>query len=236
MSIVAAKCPVCGRDIGFEETAEEYVCIFCGAKLMTSALKSEHVNRVMGGEPEKKPMKKPDDLFGKRPNIVPPRADGEREQMKKPEPVQKAESKDEPELTEEEIKHELERKVGFKEELRQVVKQIDELRGKRDPLKNKLKTLKTMSMVGLIGFGVVVIAAFILLDGNSVNSTYVLLGASLLGLIAGFMFVFSLIRRKETEKEQKRLEKTISEKKQKRDVLIGRLNKINKKLHIHHDD
>ena len=223
MSIVAAKCPVCGRDNGFEENAEEYTCIFCGSKLITSALKREHVNN----DKSVKPDKKPEDLFSGKHVITPPKDD-----ESKPVP----EKKNEPELTEEEIKHELERKAGFKEELREAVKQIDDLRAKRDPLKKKLKTLKNMSIIGLIGLGAAVIGAFVLLDGNRIDSKYVILGAVVLGLIFGFMLVFSQIRRKETEKEQKRLEKAISEKKQKRDVLEGRIIKINKKLHIHHDD
>lgn len=224
MSIVAAKCPVCGRDIGFEESAAEYECIFCGAKLMTSALKKERLdNRARAERPAvRREVKRSSDE-------KPPEAP-----EKKPPEEPKAAS--EPELTEEEIKHELERKAGFKQELHDVAKEIDDLRKKRAPLENRVKTAKLMSIIGAVTIGAAVIALFLLIDSAAVQKGYVILGGALLGGIGIFMMVFSLMRNKEALAARKKLETRISEKKQKRDVLIGRLNKINKKLHIHHDE
>ncbi len=43
MSVLAAKCPCCGRDIGFDENTQEYTCVFCGAKLQIAALKTQRL-------------------------------------------------------------------------------------------------------------------------------------------------------------------------------------------------
>lgn len=224
MSMVAAKCPVCGRDIAFDESIAEYTCVFCGAKLKTSALKSEHLG---GGSTD--PFDKP---------VAPARNPVRPPAIKDDEPRRETKHEtrsSEPELSEEEKNRELEKKAGYKQELRDVNKQIDELRAKRDPLKNQLKNSKFMTVAGVIVAGVVLLAAMFLMDDGRLNQNVILMGAVIIGVIAIFMIVFSLIRKSETEKAQKKLEKTITEKKKKRDDLIGRLNYINKKLHIHHD-
>lgn len=228
MSIAAAKCPVCGRDIGFDEKAEEYVCIFCGAKLMTSALKKE---RLAGREEKPRPevrrgLVRSED---EKPKAEPPKDAPREAAPEKP----KAE---EPELTEEEIKHELERKAGFKQELHDVAKEIDELRAKRAPYDNRAKTAKLMSIVGVVIAGSALIALFLFIDNAAIEKSYVIMGGGVLSVLGILITVFSLAKKKEALAARKKLESRISEKKQKRDVLIGRLNKINKKLHIHHDE
>lgn len=230
MSIVAAKCPVCGRDIGFEEGAEEYTCIFCGSKLILSALKTEHIEAGPAPKPAKVTAKPP--VKDEAPAQEKPRAPI-------PEiPRFESERTSEPELTEEEIKAELERKVGFKEELRAVVKEIDELRAKRDPLKARLKTVKSVSWMGgaLLVFDILAVLLLYKEENANNYSNYVLAGGVFVGLIAGFMFFYSAARKRGILKAQKKLEDSISDKKQKRDVLIGRLNKINRRLHIHSDE
>ena len=224
MSMVAAKCPVCGRDIAFDENIAEYTCVFCEAKLKTAALKSEQI----GGR-RNDPFEKP--VAPVRNPVRPPAI---RDDEPKHETKHEAKSS-EPELSEEEKKHELEKKAGYKQELRDVNKQIDDLRAKRDPLKNQLKNTKFMTVAGVVVAGVVLLAAIFLMDDGRLNQNVILMGAVIVGVIAIFMIVFSLIRKSETEKAQKKLEKTITEKKKKRDDLIGRLNHINKKLHIHHE-
>ncbi len=228
MSIVAAKCPVCGRDIGFDEKAEEYVCIFCGAKLMTSALKKE---RLAGREEKPRPAVRRGIVRSEdeKPKAEPPKDDPRETAPEKP----KAE---EPELTEEEVKRELERKAGFKQELHDVVKEIDELRAKRTPLESRGKTAKTMSIIGVVIIGAALIALFLLIDNPSIPRSYVIIGGAIAACLGIFTVIFSLMKKKEAASARKKLETRISEKKQKRDVLIGRLNKINKKLHIHHDE
>lgn len=228
MSIVAAKCPVCGRDIGFDENTAEYTCIFCGSKLMTSALKKERVesNEKRRGE------------AGQRERVVRERdaqpRPSEPPRVKEPAPIGESDAGEE--LSEEEKNRELERKAGFKTELRSVVKQIDELRAKRSTYSSQLKTAKVLSVVGVVFVCAVLIAVFLMLDSGKPDKTYVIVGGAIAGGIGLFTTVFSLMRRSETEKARKQLEEKISEKKQKRDVLIGRLNKINKKLHIHSDE
>lgn len=225
MSIVAAKCPVCGRDIGFDEKAEEYTCIFCGSKLMTSALKKEHLSNRP--DRERPPVRR---------EIIRSSDEKPKEQPHEKPQAPAPEHAPESELTEEEIKHELERKAGFKQELHDVVKEIDELRAKRAPLENRVKTAKTMSIVGVVIIGAALIGLFLLIDNPSIQRSYVILGGALAGGIGIFTVIFSLVRKKESSSARKKLENRISEKKQKRDILIGRLNKINKKLHIHHDE
>lgn len=133
------------------------------------------------------------------------------------------------ELTEEEIAHELERKAGFKEELWATVKQIDELRDRREVFNAKRKTAKRLSFVALcvVAFAVVVLLA----PGE--DSLFSFVAAGLLAAVALVMLIVSAVTRSDVIKQQKKLESTIRDKKEKRDILIGRLNKINRKLHIH---
>lgn len=244
MSIVAARCPVCGRDIGFEEGVEEYTCIFCGEKLMTSALIKEPVNGAKKPEMKKyvPPEKRTPSERSSSADYTSGSGSGSRHHSSEHSHSHShSDGADKPveperELTEEEVKEYLEKKTRAKAELHDVVKEIDSLREKRDPLKERLKTTKNMTLYGCIGAGAVILAMIIFYDISAQNNVYVMLGGLVLGATAIFMIVLSWIRRKEIKTSQKRLEKTIGEKKDKRDTLIARLNRINKKLHIHSDN
>lgn len=220
MSVYAAKCPCCGRDIGFEEGAEECTCIFCGAKLLTSALSKE---LVRSDEHEKEPEKAPE----KEPEEAPETA---------PVPKEKAEEAEkDPELTPEEIAQELDRKVEFKAELHRVVRQIDELREKRSVYKAQIKS--SGISIG-VGAGLIAAAPLLMLffydreKGFTGGMTTWAIAAGVVGLV---VLAIGIARRRDARNGQNKLEATIRDKKDKRDILIGRLNKINKKLHIHHD-
>lgn len=252
MSILAAKCPCCGRDIGFEKDIEEVTCVFCGARLKVAALKTETV------EPPAQNAK-PSESNG----ASDPSADkgsqssehhrsehhhgehhhgehhhsehhhsehhhGEHHHGEHRESVREVNA---PELTEEEIAEELKRKAEFKDELHTTVHQINDLRARRPKLQTKLRTISTLGIVGAIlavGAG---LAIFLFAEGDSEN-TLLMIISGVVALIALAMLITSAVRRGEIKKQQSRLEESILEKKQKRDILIGRLNKINKTLHI----
>lgn len=155
----------------------------------------------------------------------------------KPEPPeQKIEPpRQEAELTEAEKAHQLERKAAFKKELHETVKHIDELRERREVYKSQLKTTKQLSIIGI---ALALIAAAVLLfpSKDDEKGIFAFAVAGVIAVVALFMLIASALRKKDVHKQQKKLEATIREKKDKRDVLIGRLNKINKQLHIHSDE
>ncbi len=222
MSIVAAKCPCCGRDIGFEENTAEYTCIFCGARLRTSALRSE----VLSGGNASSP--RPAAETEARPHTH----SQEKPREQSGESSERAEREQES-LSEEETALQLKRKAEFKEELKKIVKQIDDMRSRKHKLQAKLKTAK-----GLIsgGMGAAVIGIFLLVLFINEHSTFGIIASIVIFMIGGFTLVYSSLRGRETKEELKTLEKSIGEKKEKRDVLIGRLNKINKRLNITHGE
>ncbi|MBO6061123.1 MAG: TFIIB-type zinc ribbon-containing protein [Clostridia bacterium] len=198
MGVFAAVCPCCGKDIGFDDKAAEYVCIYCGAKLRTSAL-----NKVPVGKA-----------------------------AKEAEPGPKREGEEE--LTDEEVTKELIRKVEYKDDLRKVEKQIEELRTKRPKFESRLKTMKSLAWVGVGFAAAAAVVVVVFADENREGIDASLIVAAVLAAIGLFTIILAAIRRADLKKQQARLEESILEKKQKRDILIGRLNKINKRLHIHH--
>ena len=240
MAIVAANCPCCGRDIGFEEGSKEYTCIFCGAKLITAALVKERLDTHANTGYERYRKGDADDARhrAKQKQYAPPTAEVEKKTESTQETAPKAEpakpEKTEPELTEEEIRVQLMRKTEFKQELREVVKEIDTLRSRRERFTTQLKTCRVLMIMGLVLIGAA--AAVVILFGNNeeLPSRFIVAGAlAALGLVA---LILSEVKKNGVKKEQKKHEHTIEEKKEKRDILIGRLNKINKRLHIHDGD
>ncbi len=241
MAILAANCPCCGRDIGFDESVKEYTCIFCGAKLITAALVKERVEHSHGHSSYEHYRK--DDFSDKHRrsgSVVREReteSKASAKQTEKPDisfESKPAEKKPEPELTEDEIREQLMRKAEFKQELRDIVKEIDTLRSQRTRFTPQLNFCRMLMIFGLI-FIAVAAAIVIIFDGAEDVTRRVIIAAVVagLGLIA---LIVSEIKKNAVKKQQKKLEETISEKKEKRDILIGRLNKINKLLHIHSDD
>lgn len=226
MGILAAKCPCCGRDIGFEENTTDYTCVFCGAELKVSALKTQAV------EPT---VKKSDAPVKEEKEEKKPKPDPAQFSKRRHREVRTADDIDPAEvgMTREQIEEQLQRKAEYKEELHAVVKQIDEFRARRPKLEAKRKTVTTLGGVG-IGLAVAAAVAIMLFaDGESDLSDVLLVISGIVAAVAVFMLILSAVRRRDIKKQQSRLEETILEKKQKRDVLIGRLNKINKALHIH---
>jgi hypothetical protein len=135
----------------------------------------------------------------------------------------------EPQLTEEEKAYELERKARFKEELHAAVKQIDELHDRRKVFKTRRKTAKALVGVGLA----CILFALLVLFTPGEDSLFSFVAAGILGAVAVVILIVSAATRSDVIKQEEKLEKTIAAKKEERDILIGRLNKINKKLHIH---
>ena len=246
MAILAANCPCCGRDIGFEEGTKEYTCIFCGAKLITATLVKERLDSNANRGYER--YRKGDALDEmarpriRQPFIQPavtvtpaekPEEQPSKEQPPKEQPAAPA-KQPEPELTEEEIRVQLMRKAEFKQELRDVVKEIDTLRSRRERFTYQLKTCRVLMTIGLVFIAAA--AAVMIVFGNNEEMTrrFVIAGAlAALGLLS---LILSEVKKNGVKKQQKKHERTIEEKKEKRDVLIGRLNKINKRLHIHDSD
>lgn len=246
MEILAAKCPCCGRDIGFEENVKEYTCIFCGAVLKTAALKSEHVGAQNNAE---KTDKGGADKGGsKKAGLYTDRAHSDHAHFDRDHASHShsshshshSRSRSEPEaeemteLSEEEVKHQLERKAEFKKELHEEVKQLDELRAKRPKLEAKVKAANLLSIMGIVLTALSAVGIMITVDSGD-NSQGFIISLALAG-VALFMLITSLIRKRDIKSQQSKLEASIREKKEKRDILIGRLNKINKMLHIHSDE
>lgn len=236
MAILAANCPCCGRDIGFDENAREYTCIFCGAKLITATLVKERLDPAhadAGYERYRKGDYSDPSVKVKRQPAAEPQKPAA-VQKPAPEPKKESEKPKEPELTEEEIRTQLMRKTEFKQELRDTVKEIDTLRSRRERFTLQLKSCKWLMAVGLVL--IALSAAVMMLFGNNeeLSHRFIIAGAlASLGIIA---LILSEVKKNGVKKQQKELEKNIEEKKEKRDILIGRLNKINKRLHIHDSD
>ena len=220
MSIVAAKCPVCGRDIGFDETAAEYTCIFCGARLKTAALKCE------------KPVKAADRAAGRTEAHSDVAAVFERH-------VGNVTDRDRVTaegLSEEEIEAELSRKVGLKEELRLTVKEIDALRKKRDPIKAMGKRMnKAFAFAGLF-LAIALIAFFFVFGSAEKYRTPVMIASAVVFVLGLALIVYAAVRKRRVASDGEKLEENITAKKSKRDGIIDELNAINKKLGIHHHD
>ncbi|MBO4384454.1 MAG: TFIIB-type zinc ribbon-containing protein [Clostridia bacterium] len=214
MSIVAAKCPVCGRDIGFDESAAEYTCIFCGAKLTTSALKTEKP-----AEAGKTAHHDLSAFFDKGPAKV---SDRDRVTATN--------------LSEEEITAELTRKVGLKEDLRHAVKAIDALRKKRHSLKSRNKRLTRSLIIGCAAASASLIAFFLVLGTELKLMLPVSIVSGVVFAFGAALIIFSLVNKKKVSAAREKLEENILEKKAVRDGLIDELNAINRKLGIHHHD
>lgn len=235
MAILAANCPCCGRDIGFDEHAKEYTCIFCGAKLITAALVKERLDSQTNAGYERYRKGDADDVrhrSGRRQYAEPKAetASAKPEPAKAEAPAKPAEpEKKEPELTEEEIRVQLMRKAEFKQELRDVVKEIDTLRSRRERFTSQLSVCRTLMIIGLVFIAAAV--AVIVFLGEKLDYSLLLAGG--LAALGVFTLILSEIKKNSVKKQQKKHEQTIEEKKEKRDILIGRLNKINKHLHIH---
>lgn len=215
MSIVSAKCPVCGHEIGFDETAVEYTCIFCGAKLKTSALKVE------------KPAEAPSDeqshdlsaFFGRHKDKV-----SERDRVTAVG------------LSEEEITSELARKVGLKEDLRHAVKAVDALRNKRHSLKERKKKLTRSLAIGSAAAAVSLLVFFLVLGSEMKVFLPVTIVSGLIFAFGSALIIISLVNKKKVSDAMEKLEENILDKKAARDSLIDELNAINRKLGIHHHD
>ena len=248
MEILAAKCPCCGRDIVFEENVKEYTCIFCGAVLKTAALKSEHVGAQNNAEKTDKGGA--DKSGSKKAGLYTDRAHSAHAHFDRDHASHShsshshshshSSSRSEPEaeemteLSEEEVKHQLERKAEFKKELHEAVKQLDDLRAKRPKLEAKVKAANLLSIMGIVLTALSAVGIMITVDSGD-NSQGFIISLALAG-VALFMLITSLIRKRDIKSQQSKLEASIREKKEKRDILIGRLNKINKMLHIHSDE
>ena len=228
MSIITAKCPCCGRDIGFDKNAAEYTCIFCGARLRTSALKSEEVYRpgeAVSARPQREGQGKAAPVQAAAQPAAQPAVPRQNTA-----PVKPAEG-----VTEEERSLQLKRKAEFKAELKKTVKQIDDMRERKPKLSKILTTTKSF-MIGGAALAVAAVFFILVCIGGAIENPTFGIVASALALAVGFvMMILSAKRGRETKEEIKRLEKNISERKEKRDVLIGRLNKINERLGIHHE-
>ena len=249
MSIFAANCPCCGRDIGFDESAKEYTCIFCGAKLITATLVKERLDSThqnAGYERYRKGDHTDAEHSGRRQGASwhgPVKQEAQPAPSEQPQKAEEKPAEEEPheeekheELTEEQIRVQLMRKAEFKQELRDTVKEIDNLRSKRERFTSQLKTCKLLMWMGLSFIGIAAVIAIMFGDkegGVFGDSLMVALALAILGIVA---LILSEVKKNGVKKQQKKHEQTIEEKKEKRDILIGRLNKINKRLHIHDDD
>ncbi len=252
MAIYAATCPCCGRDIGFDENASEHTCIFCGAKLITAALAREKLDS--NGKAHDYEHYRDDDALdaafaSRREAVHMPTAN---QTPSSPQPMRpyaqpqntnssaqsaSAEQGEKP-LTDEEVREQLMRKAGFKQELRAVVKEIDVLRGRRKRYESGIKLSKLITLSGVILMLIACVLAFSMLnDDLTVKANlYPLIIAAVLLMGGVGLTILAEVRKKGIAKQQKKLEDSIADKKGKRDTLIGRLNKINHVLHIHEDE
>lgn len=153
--------------------------------------------------------------------------------------AEQAEEKKEPvheheeELSPEERERELKRKAEFKEELKALVRRIDELHERRPVLEKQRKSMRGLTIAGVAA---ALIAALILFSEKptSRDVTFVFIVSTAIAAVGLVMLILSAIRRAEIIKQQEKLEAEMKVKKEKRDILIGRLNKINSRLHEHH--
>lgn len=233
MAILAAKCPCCGRDIGIEENTEEYTCVFCGTKLKVSALKTELLDA-----PSQEDDPSSDSRRGSRHgshrsshrsshhSSHHSSGDGSHHSHHHSEETR--------ELTEEEKEEQLKLKAEYKEELKESMHQLNELRAKRPPLEKKQKMARAFLWAGA-GFASLALAAagwFVYRRMIGIP-LYAAAGAAAIGLA---VLITAYVKLRGVKKEKSALDQDILEKKQKRDILVGRLNKINRLLHIHSEE
>lgn len=209
MDEISVTCPLCGNKMNIRSSMRECYCSACGTKLITAALNKEPA------EEKEKPAA-----------------------VKEPRFVETHETVSEinaPELTPDQIAEELDRKAKFKAELKHTVHRIDELRSRRRVYSSQKNVARILISVGAV---CVAAAAAVMLLFRDPNGGVPLLTAMMTGALALVGIVTVIVgaaRMGEVKKQRARLEESIREHKEKRDVLIGRLNKINKTLHIHHD-
>ena len=217
MEEISVTCPLCGNKMHIESSMRECWCVACGTKLITAALNKEPAGDRGGEEPPAK------------------------ERRAKPKFTHFVEAEETeaeinaPELTQEEISAELEKKAQFKQELKHTVRRIDELRSRRKVYSSQKDVARILISVGAVS---IVGAAAVMLLFRGPNGNVPLLTALItaaLALLGVVSVIVGAARMGEVKRQRARLEESIREHKEKRDVLIGRLNKINKKLHIHHD-
>lgn len=226
MNDITVTCPLCGNQFVIQNSMRECFCTSCGAKLLTAALVKEPAEVSVREEPAE--------------------AEAPREDERHDTPVAEAPAASEkhssveginaPELTEEEIAEELERKAKYKAELKHTVKRIDELRARRSVFSSQKDTARVIISVGAVSIAAA--AAVLLIFRGSDGGVTLLSGliGGALGLVGAAMVILGSARMGDIKKQRARLEESIQEHKQKRDVLIGRLNRINKRLHIQHDE
>ncbi len=139
-------------------------------------------------------------------------------------------------LDDEQITRELIRKAGFKTELKRAEKELDDLRARRPAYEKRLNALRSLTAVGVVLAAAAAAVVAIFADAGGEGPDASLITAGVLAAAGVFMLIIAEARRREIKKDRAKLEESILIKKQERDILIGRLNKINKKLHIHHGD
>ncbi|MBR6428193.1 MAG: TFIIB-type zinc ribbon-containing protein [Clostridia bacterium] len=136
----------------------------------------------------------------------------------------------------EQITRELIRKAGFKTELKKAEKELGDLRARRPAFEKRLKALRSLTAIGIVLAAAAAAVVAIFADSSGDGPDTSLIAAGVIAAAGVFMLILAEVRRREIKKDRAKLEDTILIKKQERDILIGRLNKINKKLHIHHGD
>lgn len=137
-----------------------------------------------------------------------------------------------PPLTEEEREHELKRKEEFKQELKETVKRIDELHERRPVLEKQRKSIRGLAAAGVIA-ALISLLLFISERAPTREVTVTFVIACVVVAVALLMLILSFVRRARIIKQQDKLEAEMKARKEKRDILIGRLNKINSRLHKH---
>ena len=214
MNEISVTCPLCGHKMNIESIMRECWCVACGTKLITAALNKEPV--ANGGA-----------AYAEKPAETDPHGF-----IEAPETTNEINA---PELSPEEIAEELDRKAKYKAELKHTVKRIDELRARRHVFRKQKDVARILISAGAVSLAAA--GAVMLLfrgpeGGVPLLTALITAALALVGLV---MVIVGAARMGDAKKQQSRLEESIKEHKSKRDVLIGRLNKINKKLHIHHD-
>ena len=227
MNDITVTCPLCGNKFVIQSGMRECFCTSCGAKLLTGALVKEPAEVPDHEEPVKEEAPAHD---------APAHEAPAHEAHEEKEEHHSVDGINAPELTEEEIAEELERKAKYKAELKHTVKRIDELRARRSVFSSQKDVARVIVSVGAVS--VAAAAAVLLIFRGSDGGVTLLSGliGGALGLVGVVMVIVGSARMGDLKKQRARLEESIQEHKQKRDVLIGRLNRINKRLHIHHDE
>ncbi len=224
MAICAATCPCCGRDIGFDETVREYTCIFCGATLITAALTKEKLDGRGAAGASSDAAESP----------VPPQAERPHRDRHHPEHHHHEHHHREhghAPLSDEERKDMLIRKTRLKQELRDIVKEIDVLRSRRSRYKTRLKLAKALTAIGAIFTAAALIIVFFVLDSDFDSRVMRLLVAAASAFLCGAtLIITAAVVKAQAKRSNDRLEDTISNKKKLRDGLIGKLDRISSRL------